>query len=203
VSECSVGVVMENTKDQIISAAIVILEKQNYQNMTTSAIARKAGIAEGTIYVHFKSKKELFIAVLRHISDALSSLLINGVSPDKDIKENLRVLAENFIFMKDKTDRYYRIIYKAFSEVEDDEIKYELGQIYTGGIKKIREIIWWSIKKEGIKVAEQRIETILIMLWGIGDIMWKQKVISNNRQIDEHMISRIIDTVYALFLQKY
>ena len=50
-------------KQQIMQAAIEVFGKYSYQNANISEIARKAGIAEGTIYQYFKNKQDLFFAI--------------------------------------------------------------------------------------------------------------------------------------------
>lgn len=50
-------------KQQIMQSAIEVFGKSSYQNANISEIARKAGIAEGTIYRCFKSKQDLFFSI--------------------------------------------------------------------------------------------------------------------------------------------
>ena len=50
-------------KQQIIQAAIEVFSKSNFQNASISEIARKADIAEGTIYQYFKNKEDLFFSI--------------------------------------------------------------------------------------------------------------------------------------------
>lgn len=50
-------------KQQIMQAAIEVFGNYSYQNASISEIARKAGIAEGTIYQYFKNKQDLFFAI--------------------------------------------------------------------------------------------------------------------------------------------
>jgi TetR/AcrR family fatty acid metabolism transcriptional regulator len=50
-------------KQQIMQAAIEVFGKGSYQNANIAEIARKAGIAEGTIYQYFKSKQDLFFSI--------------------------------------------------------------------------------------------------------------------------------------------
>jgi TetR/AcrR family transcriptional regulator, fatty acid metabolism regulator protein len=52
-------------KQQIMQAAIEVFGKFTYQNANISEIARKAGIAEGTIYQYFKNKQDLFFSIGR------------------------------------------------------------------------------------------------------------------------------------------
>lgn len=53
------------TREQILEAARRVIEEQGLGRATTRQIARAAGCAEGTLYVHFKDKAELFLCVLR------------------------------------------------------------------------------------------------------------------------------------------
>lgn len=50
-------------KQLIIQAAIEVFSKNNFQNATISEIAKKANVAEGTIYQYFKNKEDLFFSI--------------------------------------------------------------------------------------------------------------------------------------------
>lgn len=49
---------------RILEAAIEMFAEKGYSNTTTSEIAKKAGVAEGTIFRHYKTKKELLLAIV-------------------------------------------------------------------------------------------------------------------------------------------
>ncbi|HWQ41026.1 MAG TPA: TetR/AcrR family transcriptional regulator [Desulfosporosinus sp.] len=49
---------------KILKAALTVFTEKGYSASTTSEIARVAGIAEGTIFRHFKTKKEILLATL-------------------------------------------------------------------------------------------------------------------------------------------
>ena len=54
-------------KKQILEAATRVFAEKGYHRATTKEIARAAEIAEGTIYLYFKNKSELLIALLEHL----------------------------------------------------------------------------------------------------------------------------------------
>ncbi len=188
----------ENKQELIIRSAIRILEKENYQNMKTAAIAQDAGIAEGTIYRYFKSKRDLFVEVLRFISKELASSFIQGVSPENSLRKNLKLLGENFYIRKKETAGLYKIMYKAFSEVEDEEIKRELATIYDSSIKIIREMIGWGMEETRLSISDRKLELILTMLWGLGDMLWKREMINNKRSTESGEVDEIVDLIYAM-----
>ena len=52
----------EARREEILAAAMRLFARQGYARTTTKAIAREAGISEGTIYKHFASKQEILFA---------------------------------------------------------------------------------------------------------------------------------------------
>ncbi|MFG6147082.1 TetR/AcrR family transcriptional regulator [Halobacillus sp. B23F22_1] len=49
---------------QILKAAVEIFAEKGYASSSTSEIAAKAGVAEGTIFRHYKTKKDLLISIV-------------------------------------------------------------------------------------------------------------------------------------------
>jgi AcrR family transcriptional regulator len=51
-------------REQIIDATRALFEQQEFVGVTVAAVARRAGLAKGTVYLYFRSKEELFLALL-------------------------------------------------------------------------------------------------------------------------------------------
>lgn len=49
---------------RILQAAVEIFSEKGFASTSTSEIAQKAGVAEGTIFRHFKTKNELLLAIV-------------------------------------------------------------------------------------------------------------------------------------------
>ncbi len=52
----------EQTRTRILQAAWQLFQEQGYQNSSTRAIARAAGVADGTVFSHFKTKLDMLKA---------------------------------------------------------------------------------------------------------------------------------------------
>lgn len=52
-------------EQQILEAALKVFSRKSFAEATTAEIAREAGVAEGTIYNYFPSKRELLVAVVK------------------------------------------------------------------------------------------------------------------------------------------
>ena len=183
---------------QIIRAAITVLSDQNYQNMKTASVAAEAGIAEGTIYRYFTGKKDLFVAVLDHICGSLSDYFISRISPNKGLKENLTILRDSFVLTRGETSIMYKILYKAFSEVEDEDIRQALGGLFSTSLKRIQTILQACLESEKISVSEEKLETVLMMIWGIGDIIWKRQIILGDTCMDLSGSDAFVDMLYSV-----
>lgn len=55
---------MTDKQIKIIQAAVEIFAEKGYSATSTNEIAQKAGVAEGTIFRHYKTKKELLISIV-------------------------------------------------------------------------------------------------------------------------------------------
>lgn len=61
----------EVTRQTILQAAQEIFTRDGFSNSKTSDIARLAGVAEGTVYLHFESKQGLFAATTNKTYDQM------------------------------------------------------------------------------------------------------------------------------------
>src|ERR1051325_10983896 len=82
-------------REQLMDVATKLFAKNGYEATTTAAIAAMAGITEPILYRHFKSKQELFIAIVKAMSDRTMRHwreLIEGV--DDPAEQIRRIAAE-------------------------------------------------------------------------------------------------------------
>ena len=61
----------DSKKRQILAAARRMLVKRGFQDIVLDDIAREAGVAKGTLFLHFKSKEEMFSAAFADLVDGL------------------------------------------------------------------------------------------------------------------------------------
>lgn len=59
------------TQQRILDAAVEIIADRGFSAAATSDIAKKANVAEGTIFRHFKTKKDLLVAVLAPVAERI------------------------------------------------------------------------------------------------------------------------------------
>ncbi|MGE4292073.1 MAG: TetR/AcrR family transcriptional regulator [Desulfovibrio sp.] len=63
------------TKDRILDIARTMISEIGYHGTTTAALAKRAGISEGTIYRHFENKEDILLHILQELDDKYSVFL--------------------------------------------------------------------------------------------------------------------------------
>src|SRR6267154_4892644 len=85
--------VVNDKREAILRAAIRVFAHNGYFNSKVADIAREAGVADGTVYLYFKSKEEILHSIFdRSMEEAIADgrKRLAGVS---DPREKLRRIA--------------------------------------------------------------------------------------------------------------
>jgi TetR/AcrR family fatty acid metabolism transcriptional regulator len=77
---------------QIITAAVRVFARNGYYNSRVSDIAKEAGIASGTIYLYFKTKDDILVALFREKMAAFVASLRKAITGEPDAVAKLRRL---------------------------------------------------------------------------------------------------------------
>ena len=99
-----------DTEARIRNAALNLFTKKGIKGTTTREIATKAGIAEGTIYKHFKSKEELAVKLFLHCMDAFTTELLESIRELTDPRDKIAVLIKSFFYFAKKEPKIYSYI---------------------------------------------------------------------------------------------
>ncbi len=70
--------------DKILDAAAELIERWGYNKTTIDDIAKKAGVAKGTIYLHWKTRDDLFWTLLRREDIRLMEDIRRRISEDPE-----------------------------------------------------------------------------------------------------------------------
>lgn len=101
--------------DRIIYAAFLEFGENGYTNTTTSAIARRAEVAEALIFTHFGSKSNLFRkAVFKPLDDHFSSFIrthaIDHGDKAERVKESRAFVSDLVSFIRRHSDMFKSLV---------------------------------------------------------------------------------------------
>lgn len=106
-------------REQLLDVAESLFAQQGYAGATTSQIAKAAGVTEPIIYRHFKSKRDLFVALIERTGKRTLTLWQGDVSKEEDPAQRLaRILADNPM-VSPEGRAGYKVLLQAIPEVED------------------------------------------------------------------------------------
>ncbi len=131
-----------SSKDKILKAALTLFTKKGIKSTTTKELAKKAKVAEGTIYIHFKSKEEIAHYLFKHYMEVFSQHLTQFSDGITDPGNKMKALINAFFDYAEKepTAIYYIVIahYTELNVLKKE--KFTLRNIFAetieNGVKK-------------------------------------------------------------------
>ncbi|CAI9396328.1 HTH-type transcriptional regulator BetI [Bacillus sp. T2.9-1] len=138
---------------KILIAAIDAFSEKGYAATSTSEIAKMAGVAEGTIFRHYKTKKDLLLTLL---SPLLSTLIAPRVIKDFDkvlnvshhnFEDFLRAIVKNRMEFLQKNNTLFKILIQEIPFHDDlrETFKNQIAVKIFGRFQEIME----SYKEKG------------------------------------------------------
>ncbi len=82
-------------RDRIVDAAVEIFADKGFRAARVSDIARRAGVADGTIYLYFKNKEDLLLVIFEEKMALLLALLQQRLAASTDPIERIRLYARH------------------------------------------------------------------------------------------------------------
>jgi AcrR family transcriptional regulator len=136
----------KHQKEKILETARVIFTRFGIKKSTMDEIAKKIRMGKSTLYHYFKSKEDIFLAVVKRESDTLKKNLqevLEKKDSPKDkfrnyVKTRMKYLKELSVYYATLTDAYFDI-YSFAEEIREDFQNFELESlksIFTEGVEK-------------------------------------------------------------------
>src|ERR1700752_1410405 len=79
-------------REAILRAAIRLFANSGYFNSKVADIAREAGVADGTVYLYFKSKEEILHSIFDRSMEKAIAACQNQLAEIVDPREKLRLI---------------------------------------------------------------------------------------------------------------
>jgi AcrR family transcriptional regulator len=96
--------------ERLLAAAEELFGERSYRQATVAEICARAGIATGSFYAHFRSKAEIFAAVVRRINADLRAAMRRAIEQAADQRERERAAFRAFFEMLSKRPWMDRIV---------------------------------------------------------------------------------------------
>jgi AcrR family transcriptional regulator len=151
-------------REQILNSALEIFSQKGFASSTIPEIARAAGLAPGTIYLYFSSKRELFIKVVESL---IVTPLIDIFESDStsDFSTALQTVLENRLqFLHSPV--LSRLILMMSEIQRDDELRnYFKGNLVQPLFERMGRI--FKPQLEGTSLSKVKPEIIVRLVGGM------------------------------------
>lgn len=117
----------ERRRNNIIDAAEKVIFDKGLDQATMEEIAEQAELSKGTLYLYFKNKNELYMAITQRGSDMLNRRFAKIFNGDHSGIELIRLMGETYLdFVRNNPDYFNAFIYyeslKDAEELENSEM---------------------------------------------------------------------------------
>jgi AcrR family transcriptional regulator len=99
------------TRGRLLDAGKSLFAERGIHGVTSHDIARRAGVAAGTFYLHFQDKAELFREIALEAVALLRSQLEQAVNAEPNAKSAVRAHAEALVCFAEQNREVIRILF--------------------------------------------------------------------------------------------
>lgn len=94
-------------RQNIVSAARELFEKKGIEKTTMDDIAKHADYSKSTIYVYFRSKEDIYNAIVSDCVDILVGEIEACIGDDKDFKNSYYQMCDCLVNFEERYPEYY------------------------------------------------------------------------------------------------
>jgi len=189
----------EEYRKRIIVTAGDIFSRYGFKRTTMDEIAKAIKMGKSSIYYYFKSKEEIFEAVVRYEANILRNELTAAIKSVDSPIEKLR----NYVFVRmksfEKLSNYYNAIFDKnldhFDFIENVRLKYDREELailrlllYHGARRKVFNVINSEYTALAVQTALKGLEV---------PMFWKKKDLNV-----EERLNGILDVLFNGILKK-
>lgn len=126
--------------NQIIEAAVVVIAENGYHASQVSKIAKKAGVADGTIYLYFKNKEDILVSVFKEKMGQFIEQIAMAINQKQNADEKLLTLIQMH-FSQLTSDHHLAIVTQLELRQSNSKLRLEINEILKPYLSVIDDII--------------------------------------------------------------
>jgi TetR/AcrR family transcriptional regulator, fatty acid metabolism regulator protein len=126
--------------ERILEAAITVFAEQGFHQATISQIARKAGVADGTIYLYFKNKDDIMVNFFDQRTKRAFSRFREAVERAGDAGEKLMVLIRTHL-QEFQLNRDMAVVYQAETHRNNRSCEAQIREMSKMYLDIVSEIV--------------------------------------------------------------
>jgi AcrR family transcriptional regulator len=185
-------------REAIIAAAMDEFVSRGYAATRLDDVARRAGVAKGTIYLHFKDKEALFEELIRTAIVPLVNRIVPPANPGGSVRDMIELFARTFIQEVATTQRadIIRLIVAEgprFPAIAD----FYYREVVSKGLARLRALIELGIARGEVRQPELARFPQIVVAPAIVAVIWKS-LFENHSPLDALEMFRVhLDLIFG------
>jgi AcrR family transcriptional regulator len=153
-------VVSEFRCSEILCAARGVFAEKGFNSATMDDIAEAAGVAKGTIYLYFPSKREVFLETFRAGTISLHDEVARNMEAAPDAPSKVRAFVRTRLDYAERNRDFFRIYYTEFNNMllHPMHVRQEFQQLYDRHARALEVVL-----RDGIDAGDIRLGDPLAM----------------------------------------
>jgi len=179
-------------REQLIAVATRLFARHGYDATTTASIAEAAGVTEPILYRHFKSKQDLFVAIVRAMSQQMLREWEERIAVIADPAKRIRAVAEAVPEHIKRLADAYHVLHGALATSQDKKVHAVLREHYAQIEAFFRKVVLDG-QKSGVFRADldPRSAAWQMILSGIGYAM----ITLNLGEVERPVVDQVIESI--------
>lgn len=126
---------LQDRRESILDVAIEVFGSKGFDGATVEDIAQTAGIGKGTIYLYFKSKEEIFNAIVAERTD-LPTMARLIATADDSLEVELTQIAQSYLQFTNAHQSVVRLVL-----TDSQRFPEHAEKVYTGIVLKGNKLL--------------------------------------------------------------
>jgi len=177
------------TRQTLLNAAMELFGSKGYHATSVVEITMRAGVAQGTFYIYFASKLEIYRALVVKLTRDIRKSIRQQVAKFSDRLDIEREGFRAYFAYTSKNTNMYRIIREA-EFVDNDLYKSHYRSIAEGYIAGLQE----AIEAGQIRAIDP--STVAYCLMGMGEFMGLRWILWEKKEVTDEDLNALMDFVY-------
>ncbi len=179
---------------QIIDAAVVVIADNGFHQAQVSKIAKKAGVADGTIYLYFKNKEDILISLFEDKMGQFTEKIEEVIAGKSNSVEKLLALVKMHLYQL-ADDPNLAIVTQIELRQSNTELRVKINEVLKDYIKIIDQVLRQGIE-EGLFKENLNVKLARQMIFGTLDEVVTNWVM-NEQKYD---LREIVEPVHQLLI---
>ncbi|WP_028950583.1 TetR/AcrR family transcriptional regulator [Sulfurihydrogenibium subterraneum] len=145
------------TREKLLESAKELFSKKGYYETKISDIVEKSGVAQGTFYIYFKSKEEIFLELVKSLHEDLIKKLEKYITLEKECEVLIKDFVKEFL-TEVYTNKEIADIF--FSQLLG--LNQEFKKLYIKKISDIQNLIFKVLNRFFPEEESQILSTLIL-----------------------------------------